>query len=217
MLRWALPGGASTAAYPRHGKAHGGQIGGRRWSRFTHESSIVTRQKIWPRDQRARKSSKDGCHVYEQKSHQRTYSNFLGPIPRIFGIVQICALMCYDVLCHNASCDKLARWCWTQGSGLSFIDDVCSTLILVRVPAVACSLGRMFFFVLWTSLNCLGETWWNHVTSSTSSCLSDLPGARPVDGVASDLQLALGIAEALDRQTNRLRQLGNSKMLQARF
>ena len=55
------------------------------------------------------------------------------------------------------------------------------------------------------------------MTSSTSSCLSDLPGARPVDGVASDLQLALGIAEALDRQTNRLRQLGNSKMLQARF
>ena len=109
MLRWALPGGASTAAYPRHGKAHGGQIGGRRWSRFTHESSIVTRQKIWPRDQRARKSSKDGCHVYEQKSHQRTYSNFLGPIARIFGIVQICALMCYDVLCHNASCGKLAH------------------------------------------------------------------------------------------------------------
>ena len=43
------------------------------------------------------------------------------------------------------------------------------------------------------------------MTSSTSSCLSDLPGARPVDGVASDLQLALGIAEALDRQTNRPR------------
>ena len=134
-------GGASAAAYPRHGKAHGGQIGGRRWSRFTHESSIVTRQNIWFRDQRVRRMP---C---EQKSHQRAYRNHQGsmwPKIRIFRIGQICAMsVCFM---WQTGTLLLNAWIWIK------LDDVCSTLSLVWVPAVACRLGRMYSLVFFDVL-----------------------------------------------------------------